>query len=127
MISVRDGVNLAFYGRPLTAQTLLLGDTVAPPAAAATLYAALDAVMDWASSLPRNGFMTAQCATPCSGLAPKPEMHPHADGMLGLQYRKCLGASYCEERRNRYQTCILHIWSYKAECVQGEIQHTIWL
>ena len=59
MVSVRHGVNLAFYGRPLTAHALLLGDCVAPPAAATALYAALDALLDWAAGLPRSGFMTS--------------------------------------------------------------------
>ena len=62
MVSVRDAVNLHFYGRPLTAKQLLLGDAVPAPAAAATLYAALDALMDWASSLPQRGFLTSRCA-----------------------------------------------------------------
>jgi hypothetical protein len=60
MVSVRDAVNLHFYGRPLTAKQLLLGDAVPAPAAATTLYAALDALMDWASGLPRSGFMTSR-------------------------------------------------------------------
>ena len=63
MMSVREGVNLQFYGRPLPARSLLLDDSVPPPAAASALYAALDALMDWASSLPAPaGFLTSRCA-----------------------------------------------------------------
>ena len=61
MMSVREGVNLQFYGRPLPARSLLLDDSVPPPAAASALYAALDALMDWASSLPAPaGFLTSR-------------------------------------------------------------------
>lgn len=63
MMSVREGVNLQFYGRPAPARCLLLDDAAPPPAAASALYAALDALMDWASSLPAPaGFLTTRCA-----------------------------------------------------------------
>ncbi len=63
MMSVREGVNLQFYGRPAPARSLLLDDAAPPPAAASALYAALDALMDWASSLPAPaGFLTTRCA-----------------------------------------------------------------
>ena len=62
MMSVREGVNLQFYGRPAPARSLLLDDAAPPPAAASALYAALDALMDWASSLPAPaGFLTTRC------------------------------------------------------------------
>ena len=38
VISSREAANLAFYGRPHSARTLLTGDAVAPPTAAAALY-----------------------------------------------------------------------------------------
>ncbi|KAK9857195.1 hypothetical protein WJX84_010172 [Apatococcus fuscideae] len=41
VVSVRNSVNTDFYGRPVTARQLLLDDTIAPPAAAQSLFTAL--------------------------------------------------------------------------------------
>ena len=63
MMSVREGVNLQFYGRPACRRAPCCWTTAAPPpAAASALYAALDALMDWAASLPAPaGFLTTRC------------------------------------------------------------------
>ena len=42
LLAARDGVNAAFYGRPVPARQLLLGGCAGAPAAS-VLYAALDA------------------------------------------------------------------------------------
>ena len=42
MVSTRDHINLAFYGRPVTAKQLLLEGKFAAPVSAASLFAALD-------------------------------------------------------------------------------------
>ena len=41
-VSIRDEVNLSFYGRPVTARQLLLEEKFAAPVAAEALYTALD-------------------------------------------------------------------------------------
>lgn len=68
LISTRDAANLAFYGRPHSARTLLSTSDVAPPAAAGALYQALDELLAWAESLPHSpGFLTARCAAAAHG------------------------------------------------------------
>ena len=42
MVSTRDHINLAFYGRPVTAKQLLLEGKFASPVSAASLFLALD-------------------------------------------------------------------------------------
>ncbi len=61
LISTRDSANLAFYGRPHSARTLLSTADVPPPAAASALYQALDEMLAWAESLPHSpGFLTTR-------------------------------------------------------------------
>ncbi len=42
VVSTRDHINLAFYGRPVTAKQLLLEGKFASPVSAASLFSALD-------------------------------------------------------------------------------------
>lgn len=41
-MSTRDHINLAFYGRPVTAKQLLLEGKFSSPIAASALYSAMD-------------------------------------------------------------------------------------
>lgn len=43
LVSTRESANLAFYGRPHSARTLLATSEVTPPAAASALYQVIDA------------------------------------------------------------------------------------
>lgn len=61
LVTTRESANLAFYGRPLSAQTLLATSEVQPPAAASALYQALDELLTWAEALPSSpGYFTAR-------------------------------------------------------------------
>ncbi|EIE18388.1 DUF500-domain-containing protein [Coccomyxa subellipsoidea C-169] len=51
LLTTRSDVNLNFYGRPLTAKQLLMGDNVSAPVAADALYTALDDLMARAGAL----------------------------------------------------------------------------
>lgn len=42
VVSTRDHINLAFYGRPVSAKQLLLEGKFASPVSAASLFTALD-------------------------------------------------------------------------------------
>ena len=42
LVSTRDHINLAFYGRPVTAKQLLVEGKYPSPVAAAALYSAMD-------------------------------------------------------------------------------------
>ncbi|CAL8465716.1 g5252 [Coccomyxa elongata] len=51
LLTTRSDVNLDFYGRPLSAKQLLMGDNVSAPVAADALYTALDDLMARAGAL----------------------------------------------------------------------------
>lgn len=61
LVTTREAANLAFYGRPHSARTLLATTDVTPPTAASALYQALDELLTWAEALPSSpGFLTAR-------------------------------------------------------------------
>ncbi len=62
---VRDAVNHSFYGFPVSARQLLLGDEVPPPPAAATLYAALHGLLHKFEN--RGGVATAAARRQAAG------------------------------------------------------------
>ena len=62
-VSTRNSVNLAFYGRPVTAADLILEETLPLPVAAAPLYAALDQLLTCvgAAQVPRYPLHNHPC------------------------------------------------------------------
>ncbi|PRW57440.1 senescence-associated -like [Chlorella sorokiniana] len=73
VLSTRDAVNQAFYGRKVSARQLLLSGAVPAPPAAAALYAALDSLLDHAGEVTGPQFLSAAYRA-----GSEPGLHPHA-------------------------------------------------
>lgn len=75
----------AFYGRKLSARQLLLGGAVAPPPAAASLYSALDGLLEHAGTMAGPQFLTRSsraASEPGLGLHPAGHALPAATAVL---------------------------------------------
>jgi hypothetical protein len=73
VLSTRDAVNQAFYGRKVSARQLLLSGAVPAPPAAAALYAALDSLLEHAGEVTGPQFLSAAYRA-----GSEPGLHPHA-------------------------------------------------
>lgn len=69
LLSTRDAVNQAFYGRKVTARQLLISGAVPPPPAATALYSALDALLEHAGDCEASAALVAQQAGRAAGTA----------------------------------------------------------